>query len=114
MGRDLEVVKQRHPVPALFERMGIEKVSPKDKFSITYQDGLLRAVVKRSDGKTETATKHVKGNGFQEMSIFDPDEMSKHDRNSLIRKKYKSGESQASLAETFGLSQAMISRIVNP
>lgn len=114
MGKDLDVPRQRHPVPELFERMGIDKVSPKDKFSITYQDGLIRAVVKRRSGKTEAATKHVKGNGFQELSIFDPSEMSKRDRNSLIRTKYKSGESQASLAETFGLSQAMISRIVNP
>ena len=48
------------------------------------------------------------------MSVFDPGEMTKHDRNALIRKKHKSGEAQASLAETFGLSQAMISRIVNP
>jgi len=113
MGKELEV-RGAHPVPALFERLGIERVTPKDKFTITYDDGLIRAVVKRKGGKTETTTKHVTGNGFQEMSVFDPDEMSKKDRNALIRKKYKSGEAQASLAETFGLSQAMISRIVNP
>jgi len=112
MGKDVDV-RGTHPVPALFERLGIERVTTKDKFTITYNDGLLRAVVNRDSGKTETTTKHIKGRGFQEMSVFDPDEMSKNDRNALIRKRYKSGVSQLSLSETFGLSQAMISRIVN-
>ena len=110
MGQDLEEHQKKHPVPALLENLGIQKVTPKDKFTISYQEGLLKVVVKRSTGKTETATKYIKG-GFHQMSHFDPNEMSKHDRNELINRKYKSGESQASLAQTFGLSQAMISRI---
>lgn len=106
-------IKPKHPVPALFEHLGIHKVNSTDSFSLTYRDGILEAHVKREDGKTETSVKSVKGNGFSQMTTFDPSRMNKSDRNDLIRVKYKKGETQTSLEKTFGLSQAMISRIVN-
>ena len=101
-----------HPVPAVFSHLGIEKVCPKDRFSLTYHDGILEANVKRQSGKTETAIKHVKG-GFEQMTTFDPEQMNREDRNNLIKQRYAKGEKQKQLEKTFGLTQAMISRIVN-
>lgn len=107
------IEKPKHPVPALFEHLGIHGVKSSDSFSISYRDGLLEANVKRASGTTETAVKTVKGNGFRQMTQFDPEQMSKSDRNDLIRARYAKGERQTSLEKTFGLSQAMISRIVS-
>lgn len=104
--------KPKHPVPALFDHLGISKIKTTDTFSLIYRDGILEAHVKRQSGKTETAVKSIKGGGFSQMTTFDPSQMNKSDRNELIRSKYAKGERQAALEKTFGLSQAMISRIV--
>lgn len=111
-GDNSRITKPKHPVPALFEHLGIQGVKSSDSFTLTYRDGILEAHVKRASGKTETSVKTVKGNGFRQMTHFDPSQMSKDERNDLIRAKYKKGERQTSLEKTFGLSQAMISRIV--
>ena len=105
--------KAKHPVPALFEHLGIKQIKPSDRFWLTYRDGIFEARVKRKSGQTESVIKYVKGNGFSQMTAFDPDLMTKDDRNNLIRILYKNGERQTSLERKFGLSQAMISRIVN-
>lgn len=101
------------PIPSLFDHIGISKVTPSDSFSLTYSDGFLEASVKRQSGKTETAIMHVNGNGFIQMTSFDPKKMNKSDRNEVIKGLYENGEKQKKLEKKFGLSQAMISKIVN-
>jgi hypothetical protein len=102
-------------LPALFDELGITKVKRDDRFSLDYSEGLLEVRVKRKSGLTETAMVRVSGSGFHQMSSFDPDQMDKPDRNKLICTLYKNGrgETQEVLGRKFGLSQAMINRIVN-
>jgi Mor family transcriptional regulator len=106
-------LKPKHPVPALFEHLGIQGVKSSDSFLISYRDGLLEARVKRASGTTETAVKTINGNGFHQMTQFDPEQMTRTERNELIRNKYAKGERQTSLEKIFGLSQSMISKIVS-
>ncbi len=113
MSGELVERKGQHPIPALFDQLGIRQVKSSDRFVLTYRDGLIEAHVKRKSGQTETAIKHVKGNGFSQFTVFDPELMSREDRNWLIRSKYRKGETQSDLAKIFGLSQAMISKIVS-
>lgn len=115
MGSELTESKkpEKHPLPALFESLGIKHIKPSDQFSLNYRDGILEARVKRRSGQTETVSKYAKGEGFAEMSAFDPTQMEKSERNQLIKSKYAKGETQQSLANKFGLTQAMICRIVN-
>jgi len=105
--------KKQHPVPALLGSMGIDTIKTSDEFSITYKNGILKANVQRTNGLSETVIKSVKGNGFSQMTTFEPNEMTTHQRNNLIQTLYKQGNTQKNLSEMFGLSQAMISIIVN-
>ncbi len=113
-GELIERVKAKvHPVPAVFSHLGIERVTSKDSFTLSYQDGMLEAHVKRESGKTEHVIKYVKGSGFTQVTTFDPDQMSKEERDAIIKTRYAKGDSQAVLAKKFGLTQARISGIVN-
>lgn len=111
MKNDIVESKKKHPIPALFEQLEIPAVKPSDRFTLTYRDGLLKAHVKRSSGQSVSAVKRVKG-GFVGFTQFDPDQMSRTDRNELIRSMYAKGVRQKELEGTFGLTQSMISRIV--
>ena len=111
MPDDLVPVK-KHPVPAVFESLGIPGVKPTDRFELSYKNGLIEASVKRTDGTTQTVVKTV-NNGFSQMTQFNPDRMERQDRNELIRKLYEKGDSQKEISAKFGLSQAAISKIVN-
>ena len=113
MGKDLVPSTTTPSIPVLFEALGLGKVSPSDQFKVEYRDNLLKATVKRKSGETITATKHVSGAGFQQMTSFDPSQMSRDDRNQLIRMMHGKGHTQSELAATFGLSQSMVSRITD-
>lgn len=103
-----------HPIPSLFNSLGIANVKTGDQFTINYSGGIIEASVKRKSGKTETAMMHVKSaGGFSQLTTFDPDQMSKKERNELIKKLKNSGETQQKLGKKFGLSQTMISKIIN-
>ncbi len=110
--RDLEH-KGVPPIPAIFALLGIDRVKISDQFSLTYKSGILEAQVKYSSGQTVIARKYVKGNSFQQMTPFDPAEMTKDERNIAIKALYANTHTQAELATLFNLSQAMISRIVS-
>lgn len=109
---DGEEGKKLHPVPAALYFLGIEGVTPNDSFTLSYQDGMLEANVKRKNGKTEHVVKHVKDGGFSQITTFEPEKMTKDERNKVIRSRYEKGESQSDIAKKFGLSQARISSIV--
>jgi|GEM_PF-1663492 len=104
--------KSQPKIPQLFRDLGLGGVSTKDTFNIKYSDGTLKVSVKRKDGVSQTVQRNV-SSGFRAMSEFNPAEMESKDvRNAEIRKRYKRGNTQQELAEIFGLSQAMISRII--
>ena len=99
-------------LPQLFRDLGLGNVSTKDTFTMKYSDGTLKVSVKRKDGVSQTVQRNV-SSGFRAMTEFNPAEMASKDaRNAEIRKRYKKGATQQDLAELFGLSQAMISRII--
>jgi hypothetical protein len=105
-------VSHQPKIPQLFNDLGLGGVSTKDKFTIKYSGGTLKVAVKRKDGVSQTVQRNVKA-GFREMTEFDPAVMTdKDERNAEICKRYKKGATQQDLAELFGLSQAMISRII--
>lgn len=108
------LVSQNKPkIPALFKDLGLGSVSTKDKFTISYSGGTLKATVKRRSGVAQTVVRNVQV-GFRVMTEFDPDEMkSKEDRNRYIREAVNKGLTQQQVAEQFGLSQSMVNRIVN-
>ncbi|TAN66491.1 MAG: hypothetical protein EPN17_13785 [Methylobacter sp.] len=108
-------MKDNHPVPLLFNHLGMPSVQPTDEFSITYKNGMLEAQVKRQSGKVETITQTIRGAGFNQMTNFDPTSMEEGERNILIKRLYNNGrgETQASLGKKFGLSQPQIGRIIN-
>ncbi len=100
------------PVPHIFSALGIEKISIEDEFIIKYKDGILEASVIRNFGTVESVKKHIKG-GFNETVTFEPQKMDKEDRNNLIKKLHASGDTQKEIERKFGITQGMISRIVN-
>ena len=102
----------KHPLPAAFERLGIKNVKPSDELTLVLRNGILEASVKRKSGLIQTATMHVGSGGFKAMTEFDPQRMQKDERDALIRDMYSKGGRQSALAKTFGMSQAMISKIV--
>lgn len=104
--------RKLHPVPAVFNFLGIERVTSNDDFTLSYHNGMLEASVKRMNGKTEHVVKHVKDGGFNQITTFEPEKMTRDERNKIIRSRYAKGESQSDLAKKFGLSQARISGIV--
>lgn len=95
----------------VFNGLGFGVVSPDDQFDMKYRDGFLRVSVKRADGMAAVATRHVSGKGFLQMSRFDPTELSKKERNKQIRA-LSATLTQVELGQMFGLSQAMIARIL--
>jgi hypothetical protein len=109
-----ELIPRHQPkIPALFKDLGLGTVSTKDKFTISYAGGTLKASVKRRDGVAHTVIRNV-GSGFRAMTEFNPDEMkSKEERNKYIRQAAASGQTQQQIAQQFGLSQSMVNRIVN-
>jgi hypothetical protein len=95
----------------VFNGLGFGSVSPDDQCDMKYRDGFLRVSVKRADGIAAVATRHVSGKGFLQMTKFDPAELSKDERNEQIRT-LSANHTQVELAQMFGLSQAMIARIL--
>lgn len=105
-------VPHQPKIPQLFNDLGLGGVSTKDTFTIKYSGGTLKVAVKRKGGVSQTVQRNVKA-GFRVMTEFDPASIAdKDERNAEIRMRYKKGATQQELAELFGLSQAMISRII--
>lgn len=101
-----------HPLVHMFNELGIREVSPEDEFHLSYKKQFLQVRVKRESGDTVVATRHVTGKGFRQITQFNPGDLSKAERNMQIHAMYDSGYTQAELSNIFGLSQAMISRVL--
>lgn len=106
-------VTQGPRIPQLFRDLGLGGVSTQDTFTIKYANNTLKVAVKRSSGVSQTVQRNVRA-GFRAMTQFDPAEMTGiSERNAEIRRRYRAGATQQELADLFGLSQAMISRITS-
>ncbi len=112
MPNEIQKGGNTHPIPALFEHMGIEKVTPKDKFTLEYSSNFLSATIKRASGKVEVVRMHTKQAGFSEMSVFEPTEMTKAQRDEIVHKLKSDGLSQSKIAQRLGISQANVSNIL--
>ena len=99
-------------LPALFENLGIGHVSRKDQFSIEYTSGFLTATVKRSDGSVQVVRRSVGNDGFSQVTNFDPNKMSRGDRDQLIHRLSQDGLSQSEIARRIGFSQATVSNVL--
>jgi hypothetical protein len=105
-------VRPQPKLPALIESLGLGSVSIKDKITVVYENGGIKASVKRANGVTETVHR-ILGAGFNSTTQYYPDtSKSKDHRNEAIRTLRRGGATQAALAHQFGLSQSMIQRIV--
>jgi DNA-binding NarL/FixJ family response regulator len=103
--------KSKHPIPALFEQLGVEKVTRHDKFSIEYAEGFLTATINREGGSVEVIRKRLKG-GFTEVTSFDPSTMDRNARGEVIAKLRKDGFSQSEIARRIGFTQATVSNVL--
>lgn len=98
-------------LPVLFEALGISNITPQDQFSIEYARGFLTATVKRDTGAVEVVRKHFSG-GFTQSTSFDPDSMSRDDRNEVIHTLRDDGLSQSEISRRIGFSQATVSNVL--
>ncbi|USU07224.1 helix-turn-helix domain-containing protein (plasmid) [Sphingomonadaceae bacterium OTU29MARTA1] len=99
-------------VPDALGAFGINgRVSTKDSFSVEYSNGLLVATVKKKSGSVQTIRRSVDGS-FEETMLFDPDGVSKEDRNRLIKRLAKDRMTQSEIARRTGVSQATVSNVL--
>ena len=106
-----EITPSKHPIPALFAKLGIENVKPSDKFGIDYAEGFLTATINREGGRVEVVRKHLNG-GFTEITSYDPNSMDKDQRNKVIAKLSGDGFSQSEIARRIGVTQSTISNVL--
>lgn len=104
--------KPQLPIPTLFHNLGIEHISKNDQFSIEYASGFLTATVKRPDGSVQVARRSIGNSGFSQVTNFDPNKMSRDDRDHLIQTLSKDGFSQSEIARRIGFSQATVSNVL--
>lgn len=104
--------KSKTPVTDLFNTLGIECISKKDQFSIEYASGFLTATVKRPDGSVQIVRRSVGNDGFSQVTNFDPNKMSRDDRDNVIQSLSKDGLSQSEIARRIGFSQATVSNVL--
>ena len=91
----------KHPIPEMFTYMGVEKITPKDKFTIEYAEGFLTATINRHNGSVEVIRRHMKG-GFTEATSFDPKKMGKIARDDVIIRLRNDGFSQSEITRRIG------------
>ncbi len=99
-------------IPNALSSVGITgPVSTKDSFSIEYSDGLLVATVRKKNGVVQTSRRSVDGS-FRETTSFDPESITKEERNTLIRRLADGRMTQAEIARRTGVSQPTVSNVL--
>ncbi len=99
-------------LPDALSAMGIAgRLSTKDSFAIEYSEGLLVATVRKRSGAVQTTRRSVDGS-FQETTTFDPDSISKKQRNALIKRLAAGRMTQSEIARRIGVSQATVSNVL--
>ena len=99
-------------VPDALNSIGITgRVSTKDTFSIEYSECLLVTTVRKRNGVVQTSRRSVDGS-FQESTSFDPESVSKEERNALIKRLAAGRMTQSEIARRTGVSQATVSNVL--
>lgn len=111
MKRELVPVQSSKAIPAVFEFLGVGRVSTKDIFSIEYAAGFVTATINRKDGSTEVVRKHIKG-GFTEVTSYDPALMNRKQRDEVIHQLRDDGFTQSQIARRIGFTQATVSNVL--
>lgn len=99
-------------IPSLFERLGMSAATPNDSFTINYTNNIFTVTLRRAEtSSVETLRTHRNGKGFSQVTSFNPDEMSKNDRNDIVLTLRKDRIPQQQIADLLGLSQSTVSNI---
>lgn len=99
-------------LPDALSSMGISgRVSTKDSFAIEYSDGLLVATVRKKNGLVQTSRRSINGS-FQEITTYDPECVTKEQRNRLIKRLADGRMTQSEIARRTGVSQATVSNVL--
>jgi DNA-binding NarL/FixJ family response regulator len=92
-------------VDAFLENLQID---PRDDVKLRLKGGVLSAVVRRADGRVQSATTML-GGKFQSRTAYDSDASSPAERRKIVKKLRKEGHRQTAIADLLGVSQATIS-----
>lgn len=112
MSTNLPAEREPHPLPALFARLGLDKVTPRDKFEITYANDLFTVAVTREDGAQEIHRMHRTGRGFRSVHQFNPNDLTREERDNLVREMRADRMTQSNIARHTGISQTTVSNIL--
>lgn len=100
------------PIPKVFDGLGLDPVKKSDSFSLEYSVGLLTATVKRSNGVVEVVRRSVGNSGFTETTTFDPNAVSRDERNDLIRRFSDERMTYAEIARRTGVSISTVGNVL--
>lgn len=81
---------------------------PTDTFKMTGSNGVLKIHKYKPGGAVESVTIQAKGS-FQQVTHYDPSQVTVAERQKVEANMYKSGLSQAAIADLLGVSQATVS-----
>lgn len=112
MSTNLPAVTGPHPLPALFSYLGLDKVTPSDKFEIAYANDLFTVSVVHSDGAQEIHRMHRSGRGFHSVHRFNPNELTRDQRDNLVRQLRKDRMTHTNIARHTGISPTTVGNIL--
>jgi len=112
MSTNLPAKREGHPLPALFAHLGLDRVTPHDKFEINYANDLFTVAVTRADGTQEIHRMHRSGKGFHSVHHFNPNELTREERDNLVHELRKERMTQSNIARHTGISQPTVSNIL--
>ncbi len=102
----------KSPITSLFDDLGIGPVKRTDSFVIQYAEDIITVTKKSPDGSVQMVRKTLGNKGFTELVKFDPNELSKDQRNHIIERLSKDGLSQSEIARRIGFSQPTVSNVL--
>lgn len=101
------MIAPSRPDPML-SALGDLNLKPTDTFKITASNGVLKVHKYNPGGAVMSVTIRAKGS-FQQVTHYDPSQVTAAERRKIEADMYKSGLSQATIADLLGVSQATVS-----
>lgn len=84
------------------------KIGPRDDVKLRIRAGVITANVKKPSGRIQSVTAMLNGS-FQQLTAFDPTDLSVAERRRIVKKLKKDGLRQTAIADLLGVSQATVS-----
>lgn len=106
MAKSMVVRSKSAPMSQLFGGLHIDPST--DTFEIQGAAGVISIVVKRPNGNVQTATIRAKAR-LTEWSNFERTEMSRAERQNLVKQMRRTGLTQSAIAKKLGISQPTVS-----